>query len=87
MNWSTPNEQTSKFAEVLGGHLDGVNHVAFSSDGELFATCGKDVQVIVWKASGKLHFGYSFTVNYICIYFSFLKHFMEAERSRVSYNQ
>jgi WD40 repeat protein len=54
--WTTPSSSQSEneSCEVLSGHLDEVNHVAFSADGDFFATCGKDVQIIVWKATGEI---------------------------------
>jgi len=30
-------------------HNTGVNHVAFSSDGTMFATCGQDARLLVWQ--------------------------------------
>lgn len=37
--------------EVLGGHTNQVLHVSFSNNGEMFATCSKDGNVIIWNST------------------------------------
>jgi len=37
--------------EELVGHESEINHVCFSNNGEMFATCGKDAFVCVWDAT------------------------------------
>ena len=44
---------TGEKIQVLGGHSDSVNCVAFNSDGDLIATGGMDGKVRVWKRTGE----------------------------------
>jgi WD40 repeat protein len=36
-----------------GGQVSGVFHVAYSPDGKLLASCGKNASIILWDATGK----------------------------------
>ncbi len=52
LTWLIPT--TSK-PEVINDHSEEVNHVAFSGDGQYFATVGNDSMVFVWRVrEGKL---------------------------------
>ena len=48
--------------ELKSPHFEEITNVCFSSDGNFFATCGRDSHVVLWNASGKgdVHYLFDF---------------------------